>query len=87
MEIQFGCECIGKGCSVHDLDNNSPVAYIVKRDNMHVKVCTRCMLSSDEVIQKLFDQHSNAKTFIDYDALGAFVMLGDLAEENEESTK
>lgn len=73
MEIVRGCEC-NFNCMNCPPGNDHPVAFLVERDGKELKVCTRCDLSRDIYITKLFDEKTPINPFITYDPLGAMVM-------------
>lgn len=83
MDIIYGCEC---KCGVHErIDaETAPVAYLVEREGRTLKVCTRCDLSSDTRVARLFDRSTHSDSFMEYDPLGAMAMLGQLDSEKEE---
>jgi len=85
MIITRGCECtpFKHKCSVHGDHNNVPTAYIIIRGTEELKICTRCLCTGDEIIAFMFDAHSDAMVFGDYDALGTFIMLGYMSESEE----
>jgi hypothetical protein len=41
-----------------------------------MKVCTRCKLSDDAIIARLFDEDTPTMPFLEYDPLGTLVMAG-----------
>ena len=79
METIFGCEC--NNCRVHKSHNRIPCAFLVEREGKQIKVCTKCDLSTDKYIARLFDGDSNMKDFFDYDNLGTIVILNLLDEK------
>lgn len=78
MNVIFGCDC---HCNNHGSENNAPVAFLVERNGKELKVCTHCDLSSDRKIARLFDEQTIMAPFLEYDALGAFVMLAFLDDK------
>ena len=81
MKITYGCDCTGGMCGCYP-GNNHPVAYrVVERDGRIRNVCTRCILRRQKLIAHLFDANTDIQVFIDYDALGAFVMISEIEEK------
>jgi hypothetical protein len=46
-----------------------------------MKVCTRCDLTRDIYVARLFDAETNTVPFFEYDALGAHIIAGIISEE------
>ena len=58
-----------------------PAAWSIVRDGKEMKVCTRCILSGDYDRKLLVGKDDDANEFIEYDALGFFLMVTSLATE------
>jgi hypothetical protein len=78
MIITFGCECTGGMCGCYP-GNNHPCIERVIRDGRAMNLCSRCTLEGDETIAYLYDKNTESEIFMNYDILGAFCMLGNLA--------
>lgn len=80
MDIIYGCEC---PCNNHiNGADKTPVAFIIERNGKEMKVCTRCDLTSDKKIARLFDRDTLMQPFMEFDALGA-VCLGIFLDDKE----
>lgn len=66
------CECDGSSCC----GGTGPAAFEVTRNDQRMKVCTRCDLSSDQDKKLLVKGSDDAETFMRFDPLGAFVIMG-----------
>ena len=73
MKITYGCDCI---CTNHTYCKAIPAAFLIERSGKQMKVCTRCDLTSDKKIARLFDSSTLMKEFFDYDPLGGFCVEG-----------
>lgn len=78
MDTTFGCEC-----RCHGAGNQIPVAFIINRKGHEIKVCTKCDLSSDVYVARLFDKDTLLGPFIEHDALGAFCIAFDAKMSSE----
>lgn len=72
-KIERGCHC---KCGNHEAAM-APVAYLIERDGVEMRVCTRCDLSSDKKLARLVSKAMPAQPFHDFDILGAFCLIGD----------
>ena len=86
MKVQFGCECKDCGIMCECTHSCAPVWKIVERKGKQIKVCTRCDLSTDKTIKLLVDEKTPIKPFMDYDALGAFCIIGEIEKLKNEKT-
>jgi hypothetical protein len=69
LKVQRGCECDGRNCQVHYEHDakTAPVIKLVEREGKKMKVCSRCDLRSDTVLEWLVDIKSPFKPYFDYD--------------------
>ncbi len=74
MEITYGCDC---DCGNHQGRDRAtvPVAFLVERDGKQMKVCTRCDISSDKRLSRLFDGETPFTEFFDFDPLSIVLTL------------
>lgn len=85
MEVIYGCECESQ-CQAHG-DNNPeliPCAYIIERDGKEMKVCTRCLLTTDKRVAFLVDDTTVMTPFVDYDALGVFCLMNEYSRKEDD---
>ena len=74
----------GRGCDCHDCNGLkcglriAPTAYLVERDGRVLRVCTRCLLESDRVIEILADENARYEVYEQYDSLGAIQLVAKL---------
>jgi len=65
-----GCECHacnGLKCGLE----TAPTAYLVDRDGLVLRICTRCLLESDQVVEILADENAPYQLYSQYDQDGA----------------
>lgn len=77
--IEYGCQC---DCGNHAATHLTPLALLVSRDGHELRVCTRCVLSTDTSLALLVSTQMPADVFVEFDALGAFMVLGYLADQS-----
>ena len=74
----------GRGCDCHDCNGLkcglriAPTAYLVERDSRVLRVCTRCLLESDRVIEILADENDRYELYEQYDSMGAIQLVAKL---------
>ena len=74
----------GRGCDSHDCNGLkcglriAPTAYLVERDGRVLRVCTRCLLESDRVIEILADENARYEVYERYDPVGAIQLVAKL---------
>lgn len=71
------CECPQANYSC--CGGRGPAVFEVERDGKKLKLCTRCDLSSDKNRKLIIDEKYDANTLIDFDPIGAFVVIGEMA--------
>lgn len=80
--VEWGCQCqdcrAGPGsCKGKD----APLAYLVRRGKMEIKICTRCKQDDDTVLKSLLSPRLNMLEFFviyyRYDSEGAGQLLKD----------
>lgn len=70
------CACDGSMCC----GGRGPAVYQVVRNGKTIRLCTKCDLSSDSDKTLLVRKtDKTAKILMDFDALGAFCIVNDLA--------
>jgi len=84
MIITYGCDC---QCSNHIGYDKVPAAFLIERDGKEMKVCTRCDLSRDKYLARLFDAETEMGPFSEFDILGAFCIAGMVDDEAWEERK
>jgi hypothetical protein len=77
--VIYGCQCL---CPVHQ-ENHAPVAYLVRRGDEYLQVCTRCDLSTDLEKTPIVDLEASSEVYFEYDALGAMCLVLHLQEMGE----
>lgn len=80
-DVPRGCECDCGGELSQCGGVSAPVAFEVTRDGERIKVCTRCELPSDTDEKVLVDLHTPVEPYIEYDALGALAVSGELGKK------
>ncbi len=71
-ECRIGCECQAKP---------GPAAFTVTRDGKTLKVCTRCDFRADRPLRQLLvTGNDSTDVYLEYDALGCYIIIGELAE-------
>jgi len=78
FDVPRGCECI---CTAHGNHISTPVAYLISREGREMKVCTRCQMSNDKIISMLIDRETPSNPYIEFDALGAMLLIMRLTED------
>jgi hypothetical protein len=71
LKIEYGCECTE--CRVHNEQGfstkNAPILRVIHRRGSDMKICSRCLLRSDKLLQPMVDEDTDLKPFFDYDPL------------------
>jgi len=77
------CQCATGIRSLGCCGGTGPAAYQSVRDGMPIRTCTHCDLSSDRARKVLVKATDDFALFATYDALGALVLAGRVAEAEE----
>jgi hypothetical protein len=51
------------------------VTYRVKRGDKSPRICTKCLLETDDILYALLKAEGEAQEHIDYDVLGAILFI------------
>jgi hypothetical protein len=72
-----GCECHacnGLKCGLAE----APTAYLIEREGHILRVCTKCLLESDQVIEILADENAPYNVYSQYDPIGTAQLVAKL---------
>jgi hypothetical protein len=78
------CECPSP--SFQCCGGRGPAAYEATRDGKRLKLCTRCDLSGDQDKRLIVTEQHSVKVLMDFDAIGAFVVMHELMEARKMAT-
>ena len=72
------CECNGYMCC----GGRGIAVYSIKRNEKEMKVCTRCLLSSDKDVKILkYVLKLSPDKLMNFDALGTFCLMGEIKDK------
>lgn len=71
------CECVCGTCA----ESKGPAAYWVLREAASLKVCTRCILSSDDILEMMLSTRTSPVPYVVWDSIGALRLALELGQK------